>query len=156
MTRIRVATAAVSCALLGLTCCASPPEEVWVRDPASPASLRIWLGGGSDAVPTVGRWIDLHAERTTGRWLRVRFDDLEPGSSWLRRPPPAEETGVEANVRWLVEPDGAAEFNLPTAVDPLTRKVRFTAPGTYTVSAQSHSWGGEPILSNRVTVTIQP
>jgi hypothetical protein len=142
--------------VLGWACAAPTPEQVWVRDPASGASLRIRLGEVPEGSLRVGRWIDLHADRSTGRWIRVPSKDLEPGVRWLTQPPPAEEVGVESNVRWLVEPDGAAEFNLPTADDLLSRRVRFTAPGTYSLWAQSHTWGGDTVRSNRVTVTILP
>lgn len=156
LSRRRIA-GAVTCGALILLSCASPtPDEVWVRDPAFPASLRIWLDDAPEGSLRVGRWIDLHADRTSGRWIRVRSKDLEPGVRWLVEPPAEEEVGVESNVRWFVEPAGGAEFNLPSAGDRLSRRVRFSAPGTYIVWAQSHTWGGETVRSNRITVTIRP
>ena len=143
-------------ALLALSCGGRTPEEVWVRDPDSKVSVRITLGETPTESLRVGRWIDLHADRTSGRWIRVRSRDLEPGVRWLVQPPPAEEPTVESNVRWFVEPAGGAEFNLPSAGDRLSRRVRFSAPGTYIVWAQSHTWGGETVRSNRITVTIRP
>jgi hypothetical protein len=148
---------AVTCGALFLLSCASPtPDEVWVRDPAFPARLRIWLDEAAAGSLRVGRWIDLHADRSTGRWIRVASKDLEPDVRWLAQPPPAEEVGVESNVRWFVEPDGFAEFNLPTAGDLLSRRVRFTAPGNYVVWSQSHSWGGDTVRSNQINVAIRP
>jgi hypothetical protein len=157
MSRFHIgAIAVVGLVVLCWACAAPTPDEVWVRDSSSPASLRIWLGEVPETTLKVGRWIDLHADRSTGRWIRVKSKDLEPGVRWLVQPPPAEEVGVESNVRWFVEPDGAAEFNLPTAGDLLSRRVRFFAPGTYSLWAQSHTWGGDTVRSNRVTVTIHP
>lgn len=155
MRRIRIVTSVAVLVALG-SCAAPPPDEVWVRDPGSEVSVRITLGQTPQESVRVGQWIDLHADRSTGRWIRVRSKDLEPGVRWLVQPPPAEEVGVESNVRWFVEPEGGAEFNLPTAGDRLSRRVRFAAPGTYTVWAQSHTWGGETVRSNRITVAIRP
>lgn len=152
----RLAAAVVGGVLLVLACAPSPPDEVWVRDPDSQVSIRIAIGEASQQPLRVGRWIDLHADRSTGRWIRVRSKDLDPGVQWLAQPPPADELNVESNVRWFVEPDGAAEFNLPTEQDLLSRRVRFTAPGTYTVWAQSHTWGGETVRSNPITITVRP
>jgi hypothetical protein len=139
-----------------LACAEPPPEEVWVRDPSAPATLRIWLDEETGRNPTVGTWIDLYAERESGRWRRMRLADLEPGTRWLRRPPETVESNVESNIRWLVEPEGAAEFNLPDADDLFGRRVRFDAPGTYSVWAQSHTWGGDTVVSTPLTVTVRP
>jgi hypothetical protein len=72
----------------------------------------------------------------------------------MRRPPPAQEHDVEGNVRWFAEPGGSHTFNIPTAADITTRKVRFTQPGEYRVWAESSDWDGGRMKSNVLEMTI--
>lgn len=135
---------------------APPPEYVWVRDPDSQVTLEIALLQVADKSVKVGQWIDLHAERGNGLWVRVAYDEISPDQQWLQQPPPAKEEGVEANVRWHVEPDGSAEFNLPTAQTLHVRRVRFSQPGNYTLWASTHSWDNSRVESNQLAIAVRP
>jgi hypothetical protein len=61
---------------------------------------------------------------------------------------------VEANVRWFVESEGSAQFNLPGPLDIRTRRVRFKTSGIYWLWAESHSWGGGQVKSNVLEMMI--
>jgi hypothetical protein len=156
MNRYALPVLVALCIAVVVACDHSPPESVWVAGPEFEASVRVSLAGASEGPFSVGEWIELLADRRTGPWVRVRYADLEPGSDWLRQPPPAEEPNVQANVTWVVAPSGKAEFNLPTTSDLFSRRVRFTEPGTYTLWARSHTWAGGTVNSNEITVTIGP
>jgi hypothetical protein len=142
-------------ASLALSACdPPPPKQVWVPGVDFEATLRVEVVIDEAAAPRVGQWIPLRAERATGPWRLVEYEALSRGAPWLREPPPPLETGVEANVRWIVEPPDGSEFNLPTARDLRARRVRFNRPGTYRIWAESHSWGGGRVTSNVVTLTV--
>jgi len=141
-------------ALWASACDPPPPSRVWVPGPDFVATLDVSIGDGSVAVWRVGEWITLHADRSTGPWVQVARKDLPEGAPWMRQPPPAREYNVEANVRWLVEPEGFSRFNLPGAQDILTRKVQFNTPGNYRLWAESHSWGGGQMKSNVIEIVI--
>ena len=85
----------------------------------------------------------------------VPFADVPKGVQWWRSEPPAFEEEVAGNFRWFVEPEGVARFNTDFRRD-LTREVRFSKPGTYTLWATSGNYVLEPVASNRITVTVLP
>ena len=87
--------------------------------------------------------------------MQVPYSDVPDGVQWWRSQPPAFEEEVAGNLRWIVEPTGAARFNTDFRPD-LTREVRFSKPGTYTLSATSNIYGKEPVSSKRVTITVVP
>jgi len=117
------------CALaLIVAACAGPePDVVWVPDEGFATTVRI-----SAELPVnglrVGGPLVLHAERRSGPWREVSAASLPEGACRVAGPPPELEPEVQANVHWLVEPAGAAVFNLPQAADLQLRTVSFTAP----------------------------
>jgi hypothetical protein len=125
----------------------------WVYLPAPGSTPTVEI-----SVPNLARqgvWIELNARRRNGRWTRVRRRDVARGQSAAPVEPPAIEEGVQANVRWIVEPGGIAEFNLPTPDgDPFRRRVRFQQPGVYTIRA--HSAYPASVDSQTITVTVVP
>ena len=56
-------------------------------------------------------------------------------------------------MRWIVKPEGAARFNTDFRAD-FTREIRFSKPGTYTLTAISAAYGPESTTSNTVTVKV--
>jgi len=155
MKMIRSPFLAVLMVLLVSGCDPPPPAWVWVPSDDFKARLHVYAGGGaSKGVFEAGAWITLHADRSTGPWRRVRYKDLPDGARWMRNPPPAEEHDVEANVRWLAEPSGSHEFNIPTAINITTRKVKFDRPGEYKVWAESRTLAGFDVKSNVIGVTV--
>ena len=140
-----------------MSACESPPPEwVWVPAADFEATLHVELGDEPGQPFQVDQWIRLHASRSTGPWVRVKYNELPADARWLTRPPEEREENVEANVRWQVEPGGHHTFNLPTAQDILLRQVRFDAPGRYKVWAEGHTWGGGQVESNVVEISIEP
>jgi hypothetical protein len=140
-----------------LTSCESPPPEyVWVSGAGFEASVSIELATDDVDSIGVGEWVELRADRRTGPWVRVPYRDLAPNADWMWRPPPAEELGVQASVTWRVSPPQQVEFNLPNTSDLRSRRVRFNAPGTYTLWARGHDWAGGTVKSNELTITVAP
>lgn len=143
------------CALvLAVAGCAGPgPDVVWVPDEGFATSVRIAVdlpAGGA----RVGEPLVLHAERRSGPWREASAASLPEGACRVVGPPPELEPEVQANVHWLVEPAGAAVFNLPQAKDLHLRTVSFRAPGTYRLRARSHAWCGEPVLSEALEIVV--
>ncbi|MGH7469093.1 MAG: hypothetical protein ACRENP_14145 [Longimicrobiales bacterium] len=60
---------------------------------------------------------------------------------------------VADNLRWLVEPAGAASFNAGIRNDHI-REVRFSRVGVYSVSAQSAAWCAPSYGGNTLTVEV--
>ena len=131
-----------------------PPEWVWVPSSDFEASLYISAGDAPGTVHRVEKWIVLHAERSTGPWIKVRHHDLPEKARWMRSSPPAREEGIEGNVRWFVEPEGSHTFNIPTPAEITARKLRFTQPREYRVWAESSDWAGGSVKSNVLEITI--
>lgn len=146
--------AAVFATLASSACNPPPPHEVWVPGADFEATLLVQLVIEDGATPRVGQWIPLRAQRETGPWQLVEYGSLAPGERWLREPPPRLESGVEANVRWVVEPSSGWEFNLPTTRDLASRRVRFSDAGRYRIWAESHTWGDGRVKSNVVMVNV--
>ena len=156
MKRLRAATLLLAVAVSACACESPPPEWVWVPAADFEATLEVWLGHEPGRPLRANAWIPLHASRSTGPWIRAKYEDLPADASWLTRPPEAREDHVEANVQWQVEPGGHHRFNLSTAQDILSRRVLFDAPGRYKIWAESHTWGGGPVASNVVEIVIEP
>ena len=150
-----VACVVIAVASVVSSSCDPPPRHVWIPGDDFEAILRIALKTGEGETFRAGQWISLHAERATGPWQLVEYESLAVGERWLRQPPPQLESGVEANVRWIVEPSSGVEFNLPTTRELGSRSVRFNWPGRYRVWAQSHAWGGPPVTSNVIALTVE-
>ena len=142
---------------LSTSACDPPaPEWVWVPAPDFEATLHVWVGDEPGESLRVEEWINLHANRSTGPWIRAKYKDLPADARWLTRPPEEREENVEANVHWYVEPSGYHKLNLPTAPDILTRQIQFSEPGQYKIWAESHTWGGGQVESNVVEISIRP
>lgn len=146
--------AMLSAVIFMSACEPSPPELVWVPAPEFAASLEVSIDPPSDGNYRVGEWIVLHAIRSTGPWQQVRHRDLPKGAKWMREPPFEREEKVEANIRWLVDPNGQCEFNLPDLRKMKARKVRFNTAGDFRLWAVSHTWGSWQVRSNVVELTI--
>ena len=130
------------------SCDPSIPKWVWVPALDFNATLQVWIGDEPGQTFRVEDWISLHANRSTGPWIRVAHKDLPPDARWMRKPPEKLEEGVEANARWHVAPDRGHQFNLPKAHDIHTRQIRFSEPGRYKIWADSHTFGGGNAVSN--------
>jgi hypothetical protein len=137
-----------------MACDPPPPRQVWIPGADFEARLHVKLEIDEGSAPRLGQWLVVRAERATGPWQLVEYESLAAGDRWLREPPAPVESGVEANVRWIVVPSEGVEFNLPTAREPTVRRVRFNRPGSYRIWAESHTWGGGRVTSNVVTLTV--
>ena len=135
-------------------CGSPPPDVVWVPGDGFMAAVSISVDLAADRTVRVGEELVLHATRTSGPWRQVAADSLEQGACWLVRPPEPVEHEVQASVRWMVEPEGRATFNLPRPADLHRRTVTFAAAGTYRLWALSHAWCGDPVASDAVEVIV--
>lgn len=137
-----------------LQACSDPPPPPNVYIPGSSFKVEVTI-----SVPTTTVSVDeplvLHGQRRATGFMQVPYSDVPDGVQWWRSQPPAFEEEVAGNLRWIVEPTGAARFNTDFRPD-LTREVRFSKPGTYTLSATSNIYGEEPVSSKRVTITVVP
>ncbi len=156
MTSRSLAVVLVLGAIASVSCGTGTPAFIWVPGENFRVDVAASCSADSDGITAVGDWVELHADRESGPWVRIATGDLKPGTQWLRRPPPSVEENVQANVRWHVEPEGVAEFNVPNTQDLFSRRVRFAEPGVYTVWATTQDWQGGRASSNRLTVSIAP
>ena len=140
--------------LLVTACGSPPPGVVWVPGDGFAAAVSVSVDLAGDRTVRVGEELILHATRTSGPWRQVAADSLEQGACWLVRPPADVEREVQASVRWVVEPEGHATFNLPRPPDLHRRTVTFAAAGTYRLWALSHAWCGDPVASDAVEVVV--
>jgi len=131
--------------------CESNPKTMYV--PGEGYRERLAL----TAPPTahVGEWVDLDATRETGPWVPQPWSEPKNPTCWWRRPPPAVELHVQNNVKLDVAPAGRAELSQLDPADIRTRRIRFTAPGTYTLTAESAGCPG-PFRSAPITITVSP
>jgi hypothetical protein len=96
----------------------------------------------------------LHGQRWATGFIQVSYSEVPDDVQWWRSQPPAFEKEVAGNLRWIVKPDGFALFNTDFRAD-LTREVRFSQPGTYTLYATSSTYVSEPVTSNKVEITVE-
>jgi hypothetical protein len=142
------------CPLTALACTEPIPREVYVPAPDYQQSLAVQAVPGAEAPQRSGTPITLHAQRRTGPWRLVARDSAVLTDCWWRRPPPADEPEVAANVTWRVAPADSVRFNLPRPPN-WEREVRFGRPGQYrlwAVSAGCHT----PIVSDTILLEILP
>jgi hypothetical protein len=140
-------------AVLLTVACSQEPSDVFVPGPSFSQSIHLSTAQGERATVRVEQPLVLHAQRNSGPWVAVKRGSLSPDSCWLASPPPDLEPEVAGNLRWLVEPPGAATFNVGLRLD-YTREVRFSEPGIYQLSAQSSAWCTEPYSGNTLTVEV--
>jgi hypothetical protein len=127
--------------------------DAWVYLPAPGSTPAVEISAPN--LVRQGVWIDLKARRLNGSWRRVRRRDVVRGQNPAPVEPPPTEEDVQANLRWTVEPDGIAEFNVPTSDDdPFRRRVRFRQPGVYTLRA--YSAYPAPAESRTLTINVVP
>jgi hypothetical protein len=133
--------------------CSQEPSEVFVPGPSFSQSIRLATEHGERATVRVEQPLVLHAQRSSGPWVAVARASLPPDACWLVSPPAELEVEVAGNLRWLVEPPGAASFNVELRLD-FTREVRFSRPGSYQLSADSQAWCRQPFSDNTLTVEV--
>lgn len=141
-------------AALTAACQPPPPNVVWVPAQDFEATLVVGLDDGSGKEHGIGEWIVLDAERSMGPWIQVAYENLPPKATWLRQPPPAHEEGVQANVRWVVEPSGSCQFNIPTARNIRSRMIQCNQPGIFQLWAESNRPDGGFVKSNILELVI--
>ena len=135
--------------------CQRESTHIYVPGPQFTETLTISAAIPKDRDLKVGKWLELNATRSTGPWMKVHKSKKSNYKCWWLRPPLEVEKNVQSNVRWHVEPNGGAVFNLPGAGDLFKRSVRFTQPGSYRLSATSAGCG-KPFHSNNVIeITVQ-
>ena len=115
-------------------CAPEPPESVFVPAPSFTLTLAARTSLGDAPLLRVGEPLTLFVRRASGPWVEVGGEAATAGECWWVRPPPDVEPEVADNVRWLVDPPGAAEFNVAYRADH-TREVRFERPGDYLLVA---------------------
>ena len=139
---------------LVLAACTSPPERVFV--PGSPFRhvIDVRSSQGTSAEARVGEWITLHGRRETGPWTNVDRKSLGRDGCWVAPAPPPEEPEVATDLSWRADPrDGEFDDGL---ADDHTRRVRFTKPGRYRLSATSSTWCSPKVESNELIVVVRP
>ena len=127
---------------------------MFVPKDESTATLRI---GVSTVHAATGEEIFLSASRRNhGAWVEVPRKTLAPDGCWMVQPPDPIEEEVAGNVSWLLTPEGQGKFNLGLRADG-KRMLVISESGTYTLTATSSVWCGEPVASeNRIELTITP
>jgi len=149
--RICTGLASVVAVLLG--CDGPRPAEVYVPGARFTTTVVARTAGGDSATVRVGEPLVLHAVRRSGPWVIAAPDTLAPDAPWMIEPPPNPEIEVADNLHWIVEPPGAATFNLGVRPDH-TREVIFEEPGTYTLIGRSATLTGEPVDAAPLHVTV--
>jgi hypothetical protein len=137
-----------------LPSCSEPPPPSEVYIPGDHFSVEVSVSISSTRV-SVDEPLILHGERRSSGFIAVPLVDVPEGVQWWRSEPPAFEEEVAGNLRWVVKPESFARFNTDFRAD-LTREVKFSQPGTYTLSATSNTYGPEPVLSDQLIVTVVP
>ena len=122
--------------------------------PSFQQSIHLSTAQGEYATVQVGQPLILHAQRSSGPWIKVKRDSLAPDSCWLTSPPADREAEVAGNLRWIVDPPGGATFNIDLRLDQ-TREVRFSVPGRYRLSAHSSVWCTESYAGNTLSVEVE-
>lgn len=140
-------------ALLAAGGCSSPePLRVFVPGPGFRHVVRISTARGDAPQVAVGQALVLSAVRRSGPWVAALRHTLPADACWVGQPLD-EEPEVSDNLRWIAEPDGAATFNVTYRHDH-TREVRFSAPGTYRLRAQSSISCSRAQESNTITILV--
>ena len=134
--------------------CSSPPDQVFVPGPSFTYGVEATTAKGREPEVRVGEPLTLHARRSSGPWVEVARRNLPTDACWIARPPLPDEPEVADNLRWVVEPEGRATFNLGLNEDH-TRVVRFTEPGRYALHAISSMWCSSPKASNVITIVVR-
>jgi hypothetical protein len=134
--------------------CDRPPDRVFVPGRPFTHVVEVRTSQGGAAEVRAGEWLTLHARRSTGPWVEVARTSLGPEGCWVAPPPPAVEEEVADNVTWTAPPASGGRFNLEIFPDH-TRRVRFAAPGRYTLRASSTTWCSPAVDSNELTVVVR-
>lgn len=147
----RPTLAFLTCAWLAAAC-HSEPQSVFVPETETSATLRI---GVSTVQAATGEEILLSASRRNqGAWVEVPRRQLSPDACWMVQPPDPFEQEVAGNVRWQLMPEGRGKFNLGLREDG-KRTLVIAEPGSYTLTASSSVWCGDPVAAeNHVVLTI--
>ncbi len=148
----RLTILALLCPLIP-ACLPEANTTVYVPGPSYSESLSITTEQGPLARVAPGQRLTIHATRRTGPWVAIRRDSLEQDTCWLVSAPPQHEPEVADNVRWFVDPNGPATFNLGMRSDR-TRHVEFDTPGVYHLTAESASWCFEPFGADTLVVEV--
>lgn len=143
----------VAALLAVLAACSRQPERVFVPGQPFRHVVEVNTSQGLAADVRVGEWLTLHGRRETGPWVEVDRTSLGPDRCWVAPPPAEEEPEVADSLTWSTKPEGKGEFNLGILEDH-TRRVRFSEPGRYVLSATSATWCGPRVGSNELTVVV--
>ena len=120
-----------------LQSCDRMPEFVFVLN--VPQTVRLAASASTLSAP-VGEPVVLYAERKTeGSWTRIPSKELKPDQCWVAALPPEREAAVADNLHWLVEPQGAAVFNIDVRSDH-TRTVVLSKSGAFTLTPSTSVW----------------
>jgi hypothetical protein len=137
-----------------LVACARQPERVFVPGTPFRHVVEVRTSQGLVADVRVGEWLTLHARRETGPWVGVERKSLGPEGCWVAPTPPEKEAEVADNLAWTAQPAGPGEFNMGILSDH-TRRVRFSAPGRYSLKGRSSTWCSPKVESNELTVAVR-
>lgn len=133
--------------------CSDEPRIVYVPGETFRESLQISTGLGTAPTIGVNEPLTLRARRTSGPWVqRSRADVPDVKCSWGAAPPEVEHE-VADNIRWLVDPDSVAVFNVEFRPDH-TREVRFSRPGVYRVTARSSTSCVIPASADTIVIRV--
>ena len=127
-----------------------PPAKVFIPGPDVSTTVTISVSTKKAAVDEP---VILYASRTSSGFVEMPYGDVPSGVQWWRQMPPAYENEVAANLKWIVEPEGKAQFNTNFRKD-FTREVRFSEPGTYKLYGISSAYGPKPVTSKTVTIEV--
>jgi hypothetical protein len=140
--------------VLLLAACTSQPERVFVPGTPFRHAVDVRTPQGTSAEVRLGEWVTLQARRETGPWKNVDRKSLGRDGCWVAPAPPPAEAEVAANLSWTTDPpDG--EFDDGLAPDH-TRRVRFTKPGRYRLTATSSTPCSPKVHSNELIVIVRP
>ncbi len=133
--------------------CGEEAATVYVPGTGFREELYLTTGRGPRARLGVDEPLVLHASRRSGPWVVADETTLPTDACRVASLPPQLELEVAADVRWIVEPAGRADWNVEAREDG-AREIRFDAPGTYRLTAESTSWCGDPFLGDTLIVDV--
>jgi hypothetical protein len=125
-----------------------PPEFVYVPGDGHETNLVIEIIGDV----SVRSAAKVSARAISGPWMKVRYSDIEPCSTWFVRP--LNETDITGSVEWRANSPGMVRFGTVTEVTPEAsyKSIQFDLPGEYEITA-STTFPTEA-TSNTIHITV--
>lgn len=135
--------------------CDQKPAFIFVLETSQVVELE---ASASARQVSPGESFVLNAQRkTSGNWRRIASHELMPGQCWMAALPPEREKEVADNLHWVVEPQGAATFNIDFRPDH-TRAVSISKEGVFTFTPSTAVWcePGRSVSAPPIRIEVTP